>query len=137
MTQLHTKQPWTTACFLWEIERSRELDMSKKAIINSTESVVPKYPIRCNKNASKCVVLSTFPKQPTPIFSCSIGLEGGGPTKFDFRNHDAWTPQRNRHPFTRREEGALKIRVRPGAHYPRNRQGIEDCPQLSKESLRN
>ena len=28
--------------------------------------------------------------------------EGRGPSKFDFRNHDAWTPQRNRHPSTRR-----------------------------------
>ena len=36
---------------------------------------------------------------------------GGLPSKFDFRNHAAWTPQRSRHPSTRRGRGeALKIR---------------------------
>ena len=45
------------------------------------------------------------PKKQTPLDE-----ERGGPSKFDSRNHDAWTPQRNRHPSTRRGGAALKIR---------------------------
>ena len=33
---------------------------------------------------------------------------GGGASKFDFRNHAAWTPQRSRHPSTRRGGGGGK-----------------------------
>ena len=40
------------------------------------------------------------PKGQTPLHE-----EGRGATKFDFRNHDAWTPQRSRHPSTRSGRG--------------------------------
>ena len=36
--------------------------------------------------------------------------ERGGPSKFDFRNHAAWTPQRSRHPSTRRGPSKFDFR---------------------------
>ena len=47
------------------------------------------------------------PKEQTPPHE-----EGEGPSKFDFRNHDAWTPQRSRHPSTRRGGGPSKFDFR-------------------------
>ena len=44
---------WTNVRFLQEIERFSDLNVSKNAIFNSTESVVQKYLIRCHKIASK------------------------------------------------------------------------------------
>ena len=76
MTQWHTKQPWTTACFYGKLSVPVNWICQKKAIFNSTESVVPKYPIRCNKKCVKMRGVEHFSKTANTNFF-SLDWTGG------------------------------------------------------------
>ena len=84
VTHVHASVLWKIVHFSFSFEVAMA-----KMISNSTEPVVPKYPILWNKNASKWVVFSTFLKQTISLPPVTNGLDMAS---FDNETHFYFFP---------------------------------------------